>query len=31
MFGGMPNVLASFDVMALVRSGTPQFMYLWMP
>lgn len=26
---GIP--LASFDLMALVRSGTPQFMYLWMP
>ena len=26
--GGM---LADLDLMALVRSGTPQFMYLWMP
>jgi protease-4 len=26
--GGM---LGNFDLMALVRSGTPQFMYLWMP
>jgi len=25
------NFLANFDLMALVRSGTPQFMYLWMP
>ncbi len=25
------NTLANFDLMALVRSGTPQFMYLWMP
>lgn len=26
---GIP--LTNFDLMALVRSGTPQFMYLWMP
>jgi protease-4 len=25
------NPLMNFDLMALVRSGTPQFMYLWMP
>jgi len=25
------NPLTNFDLMALVRSGTPQFMYLWMP
>lgn len=28
---GSGNFLANFDLMALVRSGTPQFMYLWMP
>jgi protease-4 len=28
---GSGNPLANFDLMALVRSGTPQFMYLWMP
>lgn len=28
---GNGNFLANFDLMALVRSGTPQFMYLWMP
>jgi protease-4 len=33
LFGqpGAGNPLANFDLMALVRSGTPQFMYLWMP
>lgn len=25
------GLLAHFDLLALVRSGTPQFMYLWMP
>jgi protease-4 len=29
--GGAWNALTNFDLMALVRSGTPQFMYLWMP
>ena len=29
--GGAWNALTSFDLMALIRSGTPQFMYLWMP
>jgi protease-4 len=28
---GSANPLANFDLMALVRGGTPQFMYLWMP
>jgi protease IV len=28
---GNINPLANFDLMALIRSGTPQFMYLWMP
>ena len=28
---GGSNPLANLDLMALVRSGTPQFMYLWMP
>lgn len=28
---GGGHILANFDLMALVRSGTPQFMYLWMP
>ncbi len=28
---GNTNLLANFDLMALVRGGTPQFMYLWMP
>jgi len=28
---GSGNPLANFDLMALVRGGTPQFMYLWMP
>jgi protease IV len=28
---GSGNFLANFDLMALVRGGTPQFMYLWMP
>ncbi|MEK7294308.1 MAG: signal peptide peptidase SppA [Nitrospirota bacterium] len=28
---GNGNFLANFDLMALVRGGTPQFMYLWMP
>ncbi len=28
---GGGNPFAGFDLMALVRSGTPQFMYLWMP
>jgi len=28
---GAWNALTHFDLMALVRSGTPQFMYLWMP
>jgi len=28
---GSTNLLANFDLMALVRGGTPQFMYLWMP
>ena len=28
---GNGNPLANFDLMALVRGGTPQFMYLWMP
>ena len=28
---GSANLLANFDLMALVRGGTPQFMYLWMP
>jgi protease-4 len=28
---GPLSSLAEFDVMALARGGTPQFMYLWMP
>ncbi|HYM38377.1 MAG TPA: signal peptide peptidase SppA [Nitrospiraceae bacterium] len=28
---GNGSLLANFDLMALVRSGTPQFMYLWIP
>ncbi len=28
--GGFPG-LSNFDLMHLVRGGTPQFMYLWMP
>jgi protease-4 len=28
---GSGNPLLNFDLMALVRGGTPQFMYLWMP
>ena len=28
---GDMNPLANFDLMALVRRGTPQFMYLWVP
>ena len=28
--GGMPS-LPSLDLLAMVRGGTPQFMYLWMP
>ena len=28
---GNGNPLANFDLMALVRGGAPQFMYLWMP
>jgi protease-4 len=28
---GSANLFANFDLMALVRGGTPQFMYLWMP
>jgi protease-4 len=30
MFGGM-SALATLDVMALARAGSPQFMYLWWP
>jgi len=29
--GNNGSLLSSFDLMALVRGGTPQFMYLWMP
>jgi protease-4 len=29
--GGIPSALASLDVMALARVGSPQFMYLWWP
>lgn len=29
--GGGLGELASLDLMAMVRGGTPQFMYLWMP
>ena len=28
---GSASLLTNFDLMALVRGGTPQFMYLWMP
>lgn len=31
MAPGPLSSLAEFDVMALARGGTPQFMYLWMP
>ncbi|OGW64547.1 MAG: signal peptidase [Nitrospirae bacterium RIFCSPLOWO2_02_FULL_62_14] len=29
--GNNGGLLSNFDLMALVRGGTPQFMYLWMP
>lgn len=29
--GNNGSLLSNFDLMALVRGGTPQFMYLWMP
>ncbi|MBI4401482.1 MAG: signal peptide peptidase SppA, partial [Nitrospirae bacterium] len=33
LFGGGSGLsaLSGFDLSALVRGGTPQFMYLWMP
>ncbi|HJU06416.1 MAG TPA: signal peptide peptidase SppA [Nitrospiraceae bacterium] len=29
--GGGLSALANFDLLSMVRGGTPQFMYLWMP
>ena len=33
LFGASPGItgLANLDLMSMVRGGTPQFMYLWMP
>ena len=33
VFGGNPSItgLVNFDLLSMVRGGTPQFMYLWMP
>ena len=31
LLGGAPSALPAFDLMALARVGTPQFMYLWWP
>jgi protease IV len=33
VFGASPSIagLVNFDLLSMVRGGTPQFMYLWMP
>ena len=33
LFGASPGItgLANLDLLSMVRGGTPQFMYLWMP
>jgi protease-4 len=31
LLGGGPSTLPMFDLTALARAGTPQFMYLWWP
>jgi protease-4 len=33
LFGASPGItgLVDFDLLSMVRGGTPQFMYLWMP